>query len=141
MNAGSAASCVQPLPADQAQQADRVVLGASHCSGSTQRNRSRVRSSHDQRRLHASSCSGARASGSRARTVKLRSAFISRNGSEIRGVGNTYPMGVIGRIVIDDVRPRTPTGLYPAKAVVGERVTVSAAIFKDGHDILAAQVR
>jgi starch synthase (maltosyl-transferring) len=47
---------------------------------------------------------------------------------------------VIGRIVIDDIRPRTPTGRYPAKAVVGERVTVSAAIFKDGHDILAARV-
>jgi starch synthase (maltosyl-transferring) len=46
---------------------------------------------------------------------------------------------VIGRIVIDDIRPRTPTGRYPAKAVVGERVTVSAAIFKDGHDLLAAR--
>ena len=46
-----------------------------------------------------------------------------------------------GRIVIDGIRPRTPTGRYPAKAVVGERVTVSATIFKDGHDILAAQVR
>jgi starch synthase (maltosyl-transferring) len=45
-----------------------------------------------------------------------------------------------GRIVIDDVRPSTPRG-YPAKAVVGESVRVSADIFKDGHDILAAQVR
>jgi starch synthase (maltosyl-transferring) len=48
---------------------------------------------------------------------------------------------VIGRIVIDDIRPRTPTGAYPAKAVVGEKVLVAATIFKDGHDILAAQVR
>jgi starch synthase (maltosyl-transferring) len=48
---------------------------------------------------------------------------------------------VIGRIVIDEIRPRTPTGDYPAKAVVGEKVVVSAAIFKDGHDVLAAQVR
>ena len=44
------------------------------------------------------------------------------------------------RIVIDDVRPRTPTG-FPAKAAVGEVVPVSADIFKDGHDILAARVR
>ncbi len=44
-----------------------------------------------------------------------------------------------GRIVIEDIRPRTPTGCYPAKAVVGERVLVSAVIFKDGHDILAAR--
>jgi starch synthase (maltosyl-transferring) len=42
--------------------------------------------------------------------------------------------------VIDDIRPRTPTGRYPAKAVVGEKVAVTAAIFKDGHDILAARL-
>lgn len=46
-----------------------------------------------------------------------------------------------GRIVIDDVHPRTPTGDYPAKASVGERIPVSADIFKDGHDFLAARVR
>src|SRR4051794_10406139 len=42
--------------------------------------------------------------------------------------------------MIDDVRPRTPSGA-PAKAVVGERVPVSADIFRDGHDLLAARVR
>jgi starch synthase (maltosyl-transferring) len=47
---------------------------------------------------------------------------------------------VLARIVIDDVRPRTPTGRWPAKAVVGEVVTVTATIFKDGHDVLAARV-
>ncbi|MDP9071368.1 MAG: alpha-1,4-glucan--maltose-1-phosphate maltosyltransferase [Actinomycetota bacterium] len=47
---------------------------------------------------------------------------------------------MVGHIVIDDVRPRTPSG-YPAKAVVGESVRVSADVFKDGHDILAGQVR
>src|SRR4051794_13237776 len=30
---------------------------------------------------------------------------------------------------------------YPAKAVVGEAVEVTADVFRDGHDILAAQVR
>jgi starch synthase (maltosyl-transferring) len=45
------------------------------------------------------------------------------------------------KIVIDDVRPRTPTGEYPAKAVVGEHVTVTADVFKDGHDTLGARVR
>ncbi|HWC38110.1 MAG TPA: maltotransferase domain-containing protein, partial [Acidimicrobiales bacterium] len=47
---------------------------------------------------------------------------------------------MIGRIVIDDIRPRTPTRAYPAKAVVGEAVRVTADIFRDGHDILAARV-
>ena len=44
------------------------------------------------------------------------------------------------RIVIDDVRPRTPTTGFPAKAVVGEIVRVSADVFKDGHDVLGARV-
>src|SRR5437763_9614644 len=48
---------------------------------------------------------------------------------------------MIGRIVIDDVRPRTPQLDHPAKAVVGERVEVGADIFRDGHDVLAGQVR
>jgi starch synthase (maltosyl-transferring) len=44
------------------------------------------------------------------------------------------------RIVIDDVRPRTPTGSFPAKAVVGEAVRVSADLFKDGHDAIGGRV-
>jgi starch synthase (maltosyl-transferring) len=47
---------------------------------------------------------------------------------------------VLPPIIIDDVRPRTPTGM-PAKAAVGERVPVGADIFRDGHDLLAARVR
>jgi starch synthase (maltosyl-transferring) len=43
-------------------------------------------------------------------------------------------------IVIDDVRPRTPTG-FPAKGVVGEPVMVSAVLVADGHDRLGARVR
>ena len=45
-----------------------------------------------------------------------------------------------GRLVIDSVRPSTPDR-FPAKAVVGESVRVSADIFRDGHDRLAARVR
>ncbi len=48
---------------------------------------------------------------------------------------------MLGRITIDDVRPATPSREFPPKAVVGEEVRVSADIFKDGHDLLAARVR
>src|SRR4051794_11532101 len=120
----------------------------SQVAGSTQRNRSRVRSSHDQRRFMASSCIGARASGSLALTVKLRRALISRTtvvATETAGFRTPVTRGrqqdVIGRIVIDDVRPRTPHPEHAAKAVVGERVEISADVFRDGHDILAVQVR
>ena len=47
---------------------------------------------------------------------------------------------MLAPIVIDDVRPRTPAG-FPAKAVVGELVVVSATVIADGHDVLAARVR
>ena len=43
-------------------------------------------------------------------------------------------------IVIDDVHPRTPAR-YPAKAVAGETLPVSAILIADGHDLLAARVR
>ncbi len=46
---------------------------------------------------------------------------------------------MINPIAIENIRPRTPEG-FPAKTVTGQRVTVSADIFRDGHDLLAAQV-
>jgi starch synthase (maltosyl-transferring) len=48
---------------------------------------------------------------------------------------------MLGAITIDDVRPRTPSGAFPAKAVIGAPVVVSADIFRDGHDVLGARVR
>lgn len=47
----------------------------------------------------------------------------------------------MARIVVDDVRPSAPCGRRPAKAAVGYAVVVSANIFTDGHDVLAARVR
>jgi starch synthase (maltosyl-transferring) len=48
---------------------------------------------------------------------------------------------VLGRITIDSLGPATPSRTFPTKAIVGERVTVSADIFRDGHDLLGARVR
>ncbi|MGE3619376.1 MAG: maltotransferase domain-containing protein [Acidimicrobiia bacterium] len=42
-------------------------------------------------------------------------------------------------IVIDDVRPRTPSG-FPAKAVQGEALVVSCDLVADGHDRLGGRV-
>ena len=47
---------------------------------------------------------------------------------------------VLTPIVIDDVHPRTPAG-FPAKAVGGEHVPVSALIVAYGHDQIGARVR
>jgi starch synthase (maltosyl-transferring) len=47
---------------------------------------------------------------------------------------------MIGRIVITDVRPQVECGRWPARAVVGERLPVSATVFKEGHDRVGAAV-
>ncbi|MGH3870205.1 MAG: alpha-1,4-glucan--maltose-1-phosphate maltosyltransferase [Pseudonocardiaceae bacterium] len=45
-----------------------------------------------------------------------------------------------GRIAIDDVTPTVSCGRYPSKAVVGEQVPVSAVVWREGHDAVAATV-
>jgi starch synthase (maltosyl-transferring) len=47
---------------------------------------------------------------------------------------------MIGRIPILDVQPAEGCGRWPAKAVVGETFTVSATVFREGHDMVAADV-
>ena len=47
---------------------------------------------------------------------------------------------VIGRIPILDVQPAVDCGRRPAKAVNGETFEVSATVFREGHDIIAAGV-
>jgi starch synthase (maltosyl-transferring) len=45
------------------------------------------------------------------------------------------------RIQIQDVRPQVDCGRYPVKACLGDAVSVSATIFRDGHEKLRAVVR
>ncbi|WP_320782436.1 maltotransferase domain-containing protein, partial [Streptomyces sp. CRN 30] len=47
---------------------------------------------------------------------------------------------VVGRIPVLDVRPVVRRGLRPAKAVTGETFEVSATVFREGHDAVAANV-
>ncbi|GLY16080.1 alpha-1,4-glucan:maltose-1-phosphate maltosyltransferase 2 [Kineosporia sp. NBRC 101677] len=44
----------------------------------------------------------------------------------------------IGRIPVTGVTPNVDGGRWPAKAVVGETVEVSAVVFREGHDAVAA---
>ncbi|MCW2831033.1 MAG: alpha,4-glucan--maltose-phosphate maltosyltransferase [Aeromicrobium sp.] len=45
-----------------------------------------------------------------------------------------------GRLGIDDVRPVAGDGKGPSKAVVGEHVPVTATVWREGHDAVAATV-
>jgi starch synthase (maltosyl-transferring) len=47
---------------------------------------------------------------------------------------------MIGRIPVVDVRPVVDCGRRPAKAVVGETFEVTATVFREGHDAVAANV-
>ncbi|MBD9736321.1 DUF3416 domain-containing protein, partial [Streptomyces sp. H28] len=50
------------------------------------------------------------------------------------------PATSVGRIPVLDVRPVVRCGLRPAKAVTGETFQVSATVFREGHDAVAANV-
>ncbi|MFJ9678962.1 alpha-1,4-glucan--maltose-1-phosphate maltosyltransferase [Streptomyces sp. NPDC101194] len=47
---------------------------------------------------------------------------------------------MIGRIPVLDVRPLVDCGRRPAKAVAGETFQVTATVFREGHDAVAASV-
>jgi starch synthase (maltosyl-transferring) len=44
------------------------------------------------------------------------------------------------RFPIEDIRPTIDGGAYPAKAVVGEHVPISAVVYREGHDALGCVV-
>ena len=46
-----------------------------------------------------------------------------------------------GRVIVERVWPDIDGGRFPIKRTVGERVTVTADIFADGHDLIAGVVR
>ncbi len=47
---------------------------------------------------------------------------------------------LIKRVVIENVSPEVDGGRFPAKRVINETVTITADIFVDGHDQLAARL-
>ncbi len=44
------------------------------------------------------------------------------------------------RVVIEEIEPQVNGGRYPSKRVLGEQVTVTAAVFSDGHDHVGARL-
>ncbi len=44
------------------------------------------------------------------------------------------------RVVIEEIQPQIEAGRYPAKRMLGDTVEISAAIFSDGHDHVAARL-
>lgn len=66
-------------------------------------------------------------------------------GASVRPAEPAQPPGdavktLIGRIPVLDVRPLVDCGRRPAKSVVGETFRISATVFREGHDAVAANV-
>lgn len=58
-----------------------------------------------------------------------------------KAVTSQQPSPAPPRAVIENVRPQIDGGRFPIKRTVGESVVVTANIFGDGHDAIAAVVR
>ncbi|MFZ4896200.1 alpha-1,4-glucan--maltose-1-phosphate maltosyltransferase [Plantibacter sp. Mn2098] len=56
------------------------------------------------------------------------------------GTGAALPAAGVGRIPILDPSPAVDGGRWPAKAFVGEVVPFGATVFREGHDLVGAQV-
>jgi starch synthase (maltosyl-transferring) len=73
--------------------------------------------------------------------VNIAGALTGAQGFTVRLHGYRYL--VVGRLGIADVTPTvgsTAPGEHRARAVIGERVDFSAAVFGEGHDAVAANV-
>jgi starch synthase (maltosyl-transferring) len=58
-----------------------------------------------------------------------------------RAAAKAQPQDTLPRVVIECVEPELDCGRFFVKRVVGDVLEVSADIFKDGHDLIAARVR
>src|ERR1039458_3019793 len=61
--------------------------------------------------------------------------------TSLKAVRSPLPPSQQGRPVIQAVRPLVDGGRRPAKAAVGDTVTVEADVIADGHDVLTCDVR
>jgi starch synthase (maltosyl-transferring) len=57
------------------------------------------------------------------------------------GASARRPAAAAQPIVIRDVRPELDCGRHPIKRVAGDRLRVSAEIFREGHDLIAGVLR
>jgi starch synthase (maltosyl-transferring) len=90
----------------------------------------------------AASASAARRSATGPRTRAGGGARKPKQPATARATADVQPALAIAseRIPIIDVAPAVECGRWPAKAVVGEQLTVSATVFREGHDALGANV-
>ncbi|WP_227370228.1 alpha-1,4-glucan--maltose-1-phosphate maltosyltransferase [Halomonas sp. M20] len=83
--------------------------------------------------------SRSRMSKDAAANQNVESDDVEIDGAETRG-SNVLAAARSARIAIESVTPSLTGGRFAPKAVVNDVVSVSAVIFADGHDVLAARI-
>src|ERR671917_183025 len=63
--------------------------------------------------------------------------MASEGHSRVSSTGGRAP----SRVIIEGVHPEIDGGRFPIKRTVGEEVVVTADIFAEGHDVLAAVLK
>src|SRR3954453_3692020 len=73
-------------------------------------------------------------------TATSQSASPAAGGERVqsRPAPSPIPPSSVGRIPVLAVSPVVDAGRFPAKAVVGEPVPITATVFREGHDAVAA---
>jgi len=72
--------------------------------------------------------------------LSVRQPDVDRRPESDRAL-ESLPESLRQRVVIDALRPDVDGGRFPIKRTPGERVTIGADIFSDGHDVLAAVIQ
>ena len=75
---------------------------------------------------------------SRPAGVGSRESGVGRQESTAQVATPDSRLSTHNRVVIEHIRPEIDGGRFPIKRTAGERVNVSADIFADGHDVIAA---
>lgn len=70
----------------------------------------------------------------------MRSSLYQTPDASSSGDGDALAAAHSPRIAIEAVQPSLEQGRFAAKTIAGQPITVSAVIFADGHDVLAAAV-
>jgi starch synthase (maltosyl-transferring) len=72
--------------------------------------------------------------------TELLPDLLTQESFDLSRIGGVKPTDGRSRVVIEDVTPQIDGGRHSVRRIVGDKMTVTAAIFADGHDRLAAQL-
>ena len=70
--------------------------------------------------------------------IKTNAIYLVNNSNLTNKINLMINSSGQKRVIITNVSPRVEEGRFPAKVVINEQVTLSADIFGDGHDEIAA---